>query len=178
MKEEKEKDKLENITGSGIEVTIKGKEYKLGIFGMRDLADFRQYIKGQRIKIIQNARQYDNEEMRKKEIEIIEKGTPGNDTQSKAERLRLITNIIGNYETDRMKIINNIFNGNINETKELQSVDGVCFMLWKCLQKYQTEMTLEDVDKIVDMDNIAEVSNVLMNVGGKVKNSRTRAKKK
>ena len=46
-------DKLENIAGSGIPIKIKGKEYKLGIFGMRDLADFRQYIKGQRIKIIQ-----------------------------------------------------------------------------------------------------------------------------
>ncbi len=70
------------------------------------------------------------------------------------------------------------FDSNINETKELQSVDGVCFMLWKSLQKYQPEMTFADVDKIVDMDNIAEVSNVLMNVGGKVKNSRERAKKK
>ena len=178
MKEEKENDKLEDITGSGLPITIKGKEYKLGIFNMRDLADFTQYIKGQRIKIIQNAIQYDNEEMRKKEIEIIEKGTPGNDTQSKAERLRLVSNIIGNYETDRMKIINNIFNGDVNETKELQSVDGVCFMLWKCLQKYQTEMTLEDVDKMVDLDNVAEISTILMNVGGKVKNSRTRAKKK
>jgi len=175
---EKENDKLEDITGSGLPITIKGKEYKLGIFNMRDLADFTQYIKGQRIKIIQNAIQYDNEEMRKKEIEIIEKGTPGNDTQSKAERLRLVSNIIGNYETDRMKIIKNIFDSNINETKELQSVDGVCFMLWKSLQKYQPEMTFADVDKIVDMDNIAEVSNVLMNVGGKVKNSRERAKKK
>jgi len=49
-----EKDKLENITGSGVEITIKGKKYKLGIFGMRDLADFRQYVKGQRIKLIQD----------------------------------------------------------------------------------------------------------------------------
>ena len=55
MKDEKEKDKLENITGSGIPVTIKGKDYKLGIFSMRDLADFRQYIKGQRIRIIQES---------------------------------------------------------------------------------------------------------------------------
>ncbi len=64
-------DKLENITGSGIPITIKGKEYKLGIFNMRDLADFRQYIKGQRIKIIQDAIQYDSEEMRKKEIHLL-----------------------------------------------------------------------------------------------------------
>ena len=175
---EKDKDKLENITGSGIPVTIKGKDYKLGIFNMRDLADFTQYIKGQRIKIIQNAIQYDNEEMRKKEIEMINKETPGDTVAAEIERFRLISKIIGDYETDRMKIINNILNGNVNETKELQSVDGVCFMLWKCLQKYQTEMTLEDVDKIVDLDNVAEISTILMNVGGTIKNSQKRAKKK
>ena len=42
MTEKKVNDKLEDITGSGISVTIKCKEYKLGIFSMRDLADFRQ----------------------------------------------------------------------------------------------------------------------------------------
>ena len=136
---EEEKDKLENIIGSGLPITIKGKDYKLGIFNMRDLADFKQYIKGQRIKIIQRT------------IESME---------------------------EKLILINSVFVNDVNETKELQSVDGVCFMLWKSLQKYQPEMTFADVDKIVDMDNIAEVSNVLMNVGGKVKNSRERAKKK
>jgi len=177
MKEEKEKDKLENITGSGIEVTIKGKEYKLGIFGMRDLADFRQYIKGQRIKIIQNTIQYDNQEMRKKEIEMIEKSVPGNSAEAKAERLRLISNIITNYRTERMEMIESLLDSNVNETKELQTMDGVCFMLWRSLQKYQPELTLADVDNMIDLDNISEISNVLMNIGGKVKNSQKRAKK-
>jgi len=136
---EEEKDKLENIIGSGLPITIKGKDYKLGIFNMRDLADFKQYIKGQRIKIIQRT------------IESME---------------------------EKLILINSVFDSNINETKELQSVDGVCFMLWKCLQKYQTEMTLEDVDKIVDLDNVAEISTILMNVGGTIKNSQKRAKKK
>jgi hypothetical protein len=39
-------------------------------------------------------------------------------------------------------------------------------------------MTLADVDSIVDLDNISEISNVLQNIGGKVKNSQKRAKKK
>ena len=138
MKEEKEKDKLENITGSGIEVTIKGKEYKLGIFGMRDLADFRQYIKGQRIKIIQ-------------------------------------ATIVSMEE--KLILINSILDSNVNETKELQTMDGVTFMLWRSLQKYQPELTLADVDDMIDLDNISEISNVLMNIGGKVKNSQKRAKK-
>jgi len=132
-------DKLENITASGIPITIKGKEYKLGIFGMRDLADFRQYIKGQRIKIIQES-------------------------------------IADNIE--RITIINNILDGNVNETKELSTMDGVCFMLWKSLQKYQPEMTLKDVDDLIDLNNIAEISNVIMKIGGQVKNPPMRAKKK
>ena len=138
MKEEKENDKLENITGSGIEVTIKGKEYKLGIFSMRDLADFRQYIKGQRIKIIQ-------------------------------------ATIVSMEE--KLILINSILDSNVNETKELQTMDGVTFMLWRSLKKYQPELTLADVDDMIDLDNISEISNVLMNIGGKVKNSQKRAKK-
>jgi len=138
MKEEKEKDKLENITGSGIEVTIKGKEYKLGIFSMRDLADFRQYVKGQRVKIIQ-------------------------------------ATIVSMEE--KLILINSVLDSNVNETKELQTMDGVTFMLWRSLQKYQPELTLADVDNMIDLDNISEISNVLMNIGGKVKNSQKRAKK-
>ena len=132
-------DKLENIIGSGIPITIKGREYKLGIFGMRDLADFRQYIKGQRIRLIQNA---------------LEMGP------------------------ERIGIICNILSDEVNETKELSTMDGVCFMLWKSLQKYQPEMTLKDVDDLIDLNNIAEISNVIMKIGGQVKNPPMGAKKK
>ncbi len=134
-----EKDKLENITGSGIPITIKGKEYKLGIFNMRDLADFRQYIKGQRIKIIQDV------------------------VADKAERI---------------ESINTIMDSNINEKKELSTMDGVCFMLWKSLQKYQPEITLQDTDELIDLDNYDEIFNTLMKIGGTVKNSPKGAKKK
>jgi len=134
-----EKDKLENITGSGIPITIKGKEYKLGIFNLRDLADFKQYLKGQRIKIIQDV------------------------VVDKAERIESILTIM---------------DGNINETKELSTMDGVCFMLWKSLQKYQPEITLQDVDELIDLDNYDEIFNTLMKIGGTVKNSPKGAKKK
>jgi len=139
MTDKKVNDKLENITGSGISVTIKGKDYKLGIFSMRDLADFRQYIKGQRVKIIQ-------------------------------------ATIVSMEE--KLILINSVLDSNVDETKELQTMDGVCFMLWRSLQKYQPEITLADVDNMIDLDNISEISNVLMNIGGKVKNAPTRAKKK
>ena len=134
-----EKDKLENITGSGIPITIKGKEYKLGIFNLRDLADFKQYLKGQRIKIIQD-------------------------------------NVADKIE--RIESINTIMDGEINETKELSTMDGVCFMLWKSLQKYQPEITLADIDELIDLDNYDEIFTTLMKIGGTVKNSPKRAKKK
>jgi len=125
-------DKLENITASGVDINIKGKEYKLGIFGMRDLADFRQYVKGQRIKLIQ-------------------------DTITNAD--------------ERIKIISGLLNGNVDEMKEMSTMDGVCFMLWKSLQKYQADITLADVDKLIDLDNIKEISNAITQIGGQVKNS-------
>ena len=134
-----EKDKLENITGSGIPITIKGKEYMLGIFNLRDLADFKQYLKGQRIKIIQD-------------------------------------NVADKIE--RIESINTIMDGEINETKELSTMDGVCFMLWKSLQKYQPEITLADIDELIDLDNYDEIFNALMKIGGTVKNSPKGVKKK
>jgi hypothetical protein len=134
-----EKDKLENIAGSGMPVTIKGKEYMLGIFDMRDLADFRQYIKGQRIKVIQET------------------------ISDSAERIELI---------------NKIIEGNVDEMKELRTTDGVCFMLWKSLQKYQPEITLKDADELIDLDNVNEITNIIMKIGGQVKNPPERAKKK
>ena len=138
MSDKKVNDKLEDITGSGISVTIKGKEYKLGIFGMRDLAEFRQYVKGQRVKIIQ-------------------------------------ATIVSMEE--KLILINSVLDSNVDETKELQTMDGVTFMLWRSLQKYQPEITLADVDDMIDLDNISEISNVLMNIGGKVKNSQKSVKK-
>lgn len=132
-------DNLAKITGSGIPITIKDKEYQLGIFSMRDLADFRQYVKGQRIKIIYNS----------------------------------VTDDI-----ERIKIVNNILDSNINETKELSTMDGVCFMLWRSLQKYQPEITLEEVDNLVDLDNIGEISNAIQKIGGRGKNVQKRAEKK
>jgi len=61
-------DKLEDIAKSGITFSIKGKEYKLGVLTIRDLADFRQYCKGKKIKLIQ-----DTVNEPKERIELISK---------------------------------------------------------------------------------------------------------
>ena len=69
-----------------------------------------------------------------------------------------------------MKMINNILDSNINEVKELSTMDGVCFMLWKSLQKYQPELTLKEADDLVNLDNIKEISDVMLKIGGQIKN--------
>lgn len=132
-------DKLENITASGFPVTIKGKEYKLGVYGVEDLAEFRQYIKGQRVKVIQET----------------------------------ITD-----RAERIELINNVMEGNVNEMKELSNMDGVRFMLWRSLLRHQPKMTLKDSDKLIDLDNVVEISNIVKNMGGEVKNFPKRVKKR
>ena len=124
-------DKLEDIAKSGITFSIKGKEYKLGVLTIRDLADFRQYCKGKKIKLIQD---------------------------------------IVKESKERIELISKVLDSPIDETREMGTMDGVCFLLWKALEKGQKGLTLEAVDKIIDLENIGEVSEVLMRLGGTVKN--------
>jgi len=124
-------DKLEDISKSGITFSIKGEEYKLGVLTIRDLADFRQYCKGKKIKLIQE------------------------NVKEPRERIELISKVLDSP---------------IDETREMGTMDGVCFLLWKALEKGQKGLTLEDVDSLIDLDNIGEVSEVLMKLGGRVEN--------
>ena len=131
-------DKLEDISKSGIPFSIKGEEYKLGVLTIRDLADFRQYCKGKKIKLIQET------------------------VKEPKERIELISRVLDSP---------------IDETREMGTMDGVCFLLWKVLQKEQKELTLEDVDSLIDLENIGEISEVLMKLGGRVENPIPKVKK-
>ncbi len=131
-------DKLEDISKSGVPFSIKGEEYKLGVLTIRDLANFRQYIKGKKIKLIQD---------------------------------------IVKEPKERIELISKVLDSPIDETREMGTMDGVCFLLWKALQKEQKGLTLEDVDNLIDLNNIGEVSEVLMKLGGRVENPILKAKK-
>ncbi len=124
---DKEKDNLEDISKSGIPFLIKGKKYFIGVLTIRDLADFRQYIKGGKIILIQKTVR---------------------DSQ------------------ERVKLIEQVLNGSVDEDKEITTMDGICFLLWCALKKNHKDLTLEDVDNLVDLSNIAEVSTVLTQLGG------------
>ena len=125
----KEKDKLEDIAKSDIPFEIKGEKYFLSVLTIRDLADFRQYIKGEKIKLIQ--------------ISI----------KDSEERIQLIQQVI---------------NSSVDQTLEMATMDGLCFLLWKSLSKRHKDLTLQKVDSMIDLDNINEVSAVLNQLGGKV----------
>jgi len=133
-----EKDKLEDIAKSDIAFKIKDKEYTLKVLTIRDLADFRQYIKGEKIKLIQ-------------------------DTVKDSE--------------ERIKLIQQIINSSVDETMEMGTMDGVCFLLWKSLSKENKELTLSQVDDMIDLGNIAEISALLAQLGGQVKRPFTKKKK-
>jgi len=128
MKEEK--DNLEDIAKSDITFEIKGKQYVLKVLTIRDLADFRQYIKGEKIKLVQNT------------------------VRDPEERIKLIQQII---------------NSSIDETVEMGTMDGVCFLLWKSLVKEHKDLSLSQVDEMIDLTNIAEISTLLAQLGGQIK---------
>ena len=125
-----EKDKLEDIVKSERTFEIKGKQYVLNVLTIRDLADFRQYIKGEKIKLIQGTVK-DSEE--------------------------------------RIKLIQQIINASVDEATEMSTMDGVCFLLWKSLSKKHKDLTLEQVDNMIDLGNIAEISILLTQLGGQIK---------
>lgn len=122
-------ERLEDIAKSGISLKIKGKEYFLNVLTIRDLADFRQYVKGERIKLVQDA--------------VKDSG-------------------------ERAKLMQQIINSSIDETLEMSTMSGVCYLLWKSLSKKHKDLTLQQVDEMIDLDNINEVSTVLTQLGGKV----------
>lgn len=133
------KDRLEDISKKGISLKIKDKEYELSVLTIGDLANFRQYIKGKRIELIQ-------------------------DTVKETE--------------ERVALISKILDSQIDETVEMGTMSGVCYLLWKSLQKKHKDLTLEDVDNMIDLENIAEVSAVLTQLGGTIANPTPRAEKR
>ena len=122
---------LENIAGAGMDFKIRDKDYKIGVLTLRDIADFRNYIKSQRIEV--------------------------------AKGIVMPT-------MDRIKLMSEILNAPVNELEEMQTMEGVIYVLWKCLIKHQPTMTLTQVSGLIGFDNLKEVMNMIMKLGGTVKN--------
>lgn len=136
MNKKEIEEKIEDITQSPLEVELKGKIYKLGAIGFIDFGDFAQYIKSQRIKLVDC--------IKDKELQL--------------------------------KMIEKIMYEPVDLDKEYGTLNGICYMAWKAIQKYQPEVTLSDINQIIDLDNFEKVSIILGNLGGKVKNPTKKAK--
>jgi len=122
---------LENIAGAGMDFEIRGKQFKIGVMTLRDIADFRNYIKSQRLKV--------------------------------AKEISMPT-------MDRIKLMSEILNAPVNELEEMQTMEGIIYVLWKCLVKYQPKITLTEVNGLIGFDNLKEVMEMIMQLGGTVKN--------
>lgn len=133
---EKNKEKLEDVTQSPIEVELKGKTYKLKPVGLIDFGDFAQYIKGQKLKLVDNI---------------------------KDKKLQL-------------KMIDKIMNETVDIDKEYPTINGVCYLAWKAIQKCQPEITLNDMNQIIDLDNFEKISVILDNLGRPIKNPTKKVK--
>jgi len=130
---------LENIAAAGMDFEIRGKSYKIGVLTLRDIADFRNYIKAQRLNIARS---------------------------------------IPMSETERIKLMGEVLNSFVDEMQEMQTMEGIMYLLWKCLLKFQPDIKLEEISTMVGFDNLKDVTEMIMKLGGTVKNvKKAKAKK-
>ncbi len=117
---------MQQATGNGVEITIKGKPYTIYPNTMGDLSEFEAYIKSQKIKLL-NA--VEDKIMREKMIyTILSKDLPVKELE-----------------------------------KEMKKPKGLMFLLWKALKN---DMTLDEVNDLIDTDNLDEISNIIVGLAG------------
>ena len=76
----------------------------------------------------------------------------------------------------KLQMIEKIMNEPIALDKEYGTINGVSYMAWKAIQKHQPEVTLKDMNKLIDIDNFEQVSIILNNLGGKIENPTKKVK--
>jgi len=158
---EKNEETLSKVMGSPMFLKLKGKRYELTPISMGDMADFPQYIKGRRLEVVQDLR----DSKKRKAIKI---------HSAKPEKLAIILRGL-NEESLQLEI--GIMESFVDADREMHTIDGARFLLWKAISIKHTEITLEDMDDLIDLDNIEESIEVLMELGKKPKNPTAEEKK-
>jgi len=92
----------------------------------------------------------------------------------KGQRIKLCDYIVD--KELQLKTIEKIMTESIDLDKEYGTINGICYMAWKAIQKYQPEVTLAGMNQIIDLDNFGKVSIILGNLGGTIKNPTKKAK--
>jgi len=67
---------------------------------------------------------------------------------------------------DLLRILASTPPTSLEVTEEMQSIEGVAFLLWRSLRKTAPSLTLEQAGDLVDMNNVEEVSTVIQAVSG------------
>ena len=89
----------------------------------------------------------------------------------KSQKIRLCE-VIQDKEV-KLQMIEKIMNEPIDLDKEYGTVNGITYMAWKAIQKEQPDITLKDINNLIDLENFERVSIILSNLGGTVKNRKT-----
>jgi len=137
-----EEKSLSDVTGKGIKIEIRGKEYELSVLTIDDLAEFESYIKSQRLRSFLEA-------------------TEGLDEKIRIEGISKITSM--HLTPEEM-------------TEEMRSISGTRFFLWCSLRKKNPDIKLEEMGKLVDLDNLGEITTIINSIGGKAVKNRQRGK--
>ena len=73
----------------------------------------------------------------------------------------------------RIEIIKQIMTEPVNTDQEFGTMAGAGYMTWKAIQKNHPEVELKDINNLIDLDNFEQVSIIISNLGGTVKNQQT-----
>ena len=123
---------LDNTVGKGLSVSLKGKEHKLEVLDIDDLAEFESHIKSQKLKQFLEAAKDMPPEAREGMIgKILDKGLTGEEM-----------------------------------TREMTSMSGVRFLLWRSMRKSDPDLRLEEMGGLIDLENFGEVADILKKMGG------------
>jgi len=76
----------------------------------------------------------------------------------------------------QFKMIDKAMYEPIDLDKEYGTVNGVCYMCWKAIQKYQPEVDLSYMNQLVDLNNLNKIRIIVGNLGRKVENPIKKAK--
>ena len=74
---------------------------------------------------------------------------------------------------ERKDVLTELVSRTIDQEKvsaEMTTLDGVRFLLWKALSRKRPKLTINDVSKLVDVQNLDEISAVVQALGGGVEN--------
>lgn len=101
--------------------------------------------------------------------------------QDKMEMLATVLKASGEDRDYITQQILSIMNAPLKEAEQqaaFQNTKSVVFLIWKCLEHYNPDITEEEVEKNIDNNNINEIATLLFSGMSKAKNAKRVSPKK